>query len=151
MILIFDKDKGNSVFSTTLIKKGNRILNFYGSRFKLSEIPKSSYDYYLQVDRNEYIGPSNKIDDFINHSCEPNAYVVIDNTAWLKALRDIMPNEEITFDYSVTSTESFDTFKLDCYCGSPICRKIISGYNTLPTSKKSEYEKLGIVPKYQLF
>ena len=55
---------------------------------------------------------------FINHSCEPNAYmrtVPGDKVAFF-ALRDISPGEEITIDYRDPN------HPLECKCGAPRCR-----------------------------
>jgi SET domain-containing protein len=55
----------------------------------------------------------------INHSCSPNCRVdVIAGRIWIIARRDILANEELTFDYG---------FRLaewpwhPCRCGSPRC------------------------------
>lgn len=60
---------------------------------------------------------------YTNHSCEPNA--LIKNKVELVALRDINPNEEITFDYSQTEEDPY--FKMECACNNKNCRKIIFG------------------------
>lgn len=60
---------------------------------------------------------------YINHSCEPNAYIkTIYGHVLFFALRDIRPGEEITVDYE-------DTLHPDskrCYCGAKSCRGTIN-------------------------
>jgi SET domain-containing protein len=55
---------------------------------------------------------------FINHSCEPNAFmrVVSDEKVAFFALRDISPGEEITMDYRDPDHPEV------CRCGAAACR-----------------------------
>ena len=56
---------------------------------------------------------------YTNHSCQPNAQLVIRNgRVEFYALRDIAPGAEITVDYGETHHEG----KLACRCGAPGCR-----------------------------
>jgi hypothetical protein len=61
---------------------------------------------------------------FINHSCSPNCVthcVVINGRRhiFLFAKRDIMPGEELAYDYMYE--REGDDMKIDCYCGSARC------------------------------
>jgi len=52
------------------------------------------------------MGPSGGVDDFFNHSCDPNAGLQIDGQkVWLVAIKNITQGEEITWDYSTTMDE----------------------------------------------
>lgn len=55
---------------------------------------------------------------FINHSCEPNAYMrnAPGDKVIFFALRDIQPGEEITIDYRDPELLT------KCKCGAPTCR-----------------------------
>lgn len=56
---------------------------------------------------------------YTNHSCRPNARLVIRNgRVEFYALRAIAPGEEITVDYGETHHEG----RLACRCGAPGCR-----------------------------
>ena len=56
---------------------------------------------------------------FTNHSCRPNAELVIANgRVEFFALRAIAPGEEVTVDYGQTHHEG----RLACRCGAPGCR-----------------------------
>jgi SET domain-containing protein len=56
---------------------------------------------------------------YINHSCEPNAYVrTIYGHVVFFALRDVYPGEEITVDYEQTLHPDSKR----CYCGARSCR-----------------------------
>jgi SET domain-containing protein len=60
---------------------------------------------------------------YINHSCEPNAYMqILYGHVLFIALRDIQPGEEITIDYQSTLHSN----KKRCICGAPSCRGTIN-------------------------
>lgn len=60
---------------------------------------------------------------YINHSCEPNAFMkIVYNHILFIALRNIEPGEEITIDYE--STLHSDTKR--CGCGAQNCRGTIN-------------------------
>ena len=62
-----------------------------------------------------------------NHACHPNAELVWDevsSTAWLTAMKPIVTDEEITFDYGFSLADSLFH---PCACGAPDCvRRIIA-------------------------
>jgi hypothetical protein len=87
------------------------------------------------------------MDDFVNHSCEPNAGLNIQGMdVVLLAIRDIEPDEEIYFDYSTTMDE--DDFEMICHCKKPSCRKVIRDFKHLPADRKRFYLSKGVVPEY---
>lgn len=60
---------------------------------------------------------------YINHSCQPNAFISINRGHILFfALRDIQPGEEITVDYIATMHDD----KKRCTCGAENCRGTIN-------------------------
>ena len=86
---------------------------------------KEGIDYDLQIDENLFfVGNRDEIEevDFLNHSCDPNCG--IKDRFKIVAMRDIEPDEEITFDYAMS--ESY-YYSMRCLCGSEKCRKIITG------------------------
>ena len=104
-------------------------------------------DHYVQIDKNLYMGPSGGVDDFFNHSCNPNSGLKIEGKrVILVAIKNIKKNKEIMWDYSTTMDE--DDWELDCTCGSKNCRKRIRDFKYLPKEIQQKYIKLGIVPKY---
>lgn len=142
---------GNSVFAMRPFHQGERILDFSGPLLERSAIPKNIVlpedDRYIQVGIDLFIGPSGKIDDMINHSCEPNSAVLIKNkSAQLFSIREIREGEEITYDYSLQMNDEPWTMK--CQCGSKNCRRLIREYKFLPQSLKNFYLNLGFVPEY---
>lgn len=68
------------------------------------------------------------VENFINHSCEANAYIDFESLT-LRAVRDIRRGEEITYNYFTTDWDKEDVF--DCLCGTSGCFKKISGFRSL--------------------
>jgi SET domain-containing protein len=136
---------GRGTFTEEPIAAGERILAFSGPHLRHAQTSASTLA--LQIGPDLYVGESGGPDDFVNHSCEPNAWVRIDGTsAELRALRDIAPGEEILFDYSTTLDE--DDFTMECRCGAPSCRRVVGDGKDLPAAVWERYEALGILPEY---
>lgn len=57
-----------------------------------------------------------------NHSCDPNLWHV--GPYEIVARRDITAGEELTIDYG---TQSAGSFSMGCACGSPRCRRVVTG------------------------
>lgn len=104
-------------------------------------------DVYRQVSRDRFFGPSGGPDDFVNHSCHPNAYVRFDSdSAFLIACADIKIGEELFFDYGLTQINF--PFRFDCLCGAARCRGSIGDYHELPESVIADYRAAGMVPSH---
>jgi D-alanine-D-alanine ligase-like ATP-grasp enzyme len=68
-----------------------------------------------------------------NHSCRPNtAYKGLN----LVAISPILAGQELTMDYADLLDESAETF--DCQCGTPDCRKVVSGTNGNSVTKREQ-------------
>ena len=144
--------KGKGVFARKSFRKGEDIINFKGKLFTFETLP-TPYDkfddHYVQIGDNLYMGPSGDIDDYFNHSCNPNSGLAINGTkARLIAIRDISADQEITWDYSTTMDE--DEWNLTCACESPNCRKQIFDFKYLPKNIQNTYINANIVPQYIL-
>ena len=59
----------------------------------------------------------------INHSCAYN--VGFDKPANFVTARAVRADEELCWDYGMAM--SYERFRLRCACGSPVCRKVITG------------------------
>lgn len=99
---------GRGLFTKVAIKESDTIGYYTGEiigekEFYDPDRPFSAY--VLWVCRTHIIvgdGPKANYTRFINHSDEPNAFLVVSSrwkTARFEALRDIEPGEEIFFDY----------------------------------------------------
>jgi SET domain-containing protein len=136
---------GRGVFTEEPIRASSLIIRFTGPFLRYAET--SAATYALQIGPDLYIGASGGFDDYINHSCDPNAGLRIAGTAAdLYAIRDIAAGEEIFFDYSTTLDE--DDFTMRCLCGAPGCRGTIRDGKYLPEDVWLKYVCLGIIPDY---
>jgi hypothetical protein len=63
---------------------------------------------------------------YINHSCAPNCEAVTrGRRIWIYALTQILPGEELTYDYNLIGekeTGDADRTQYACHCGAPNCR-----------------------------
>ena len=123
--------EGKGLFAKEKIKKGEVIHVAEGNILTLEEsktLSEEQQNLCYDVDDNHLLCPKDfnalSADWYINHSCDPNCGSAPD---WftLIAMRDIEPNEEITYDYAMTDSES--DWSMGCHCGAKNCRKKITG------------------------
>ena len=140
-----DGEYGKAVFAVERITTGTLIAPFTGPFLTYAQTNADTYA--LQIGPDLYIGESGGVDDLFNHSCDPNAWVRIQGrSAELVALRDILPGEQVCFDYSTIMDE--DDFTMRCLCGSSLCRGLITDGRNLPADVWDRYVDLGILPGY---
>lgn len=140
---------GNGVFTTIKIPAKVPVIEVTGDVYAEKNLPDPNHPALLQVGHDSFIGPSGDVDDYINHSCDPNCRVhIVGNRAILYSLYDIPAGHEITFDYSTSSTDTLDKWKMDCQCGKFNCRKVISGLQYLDPQLLEEYKKKGMIPLF---
>jgi hypothetical protein len=140
---------GKGLFTTVQIPANSMILEVTGSVWSDKEVPDMNHPALLQIGPNSYIGPSGEGDDYINHHCDPNCWMnIVGNRAFLYSLYVIPIDAELTFDYSITSTESYDSWKMNCNCGSYKCRRVISGAQYLDTPLIEKYRSKNMLPLY---
>ena len=117
---------GLGCFATVHFPKDSAIAEYAGERITHAEavrrLTRTSGRHISQLDTDHYIDGSvgGNETQYINHSCEPNANVlVIDRFMIVFALREILPGEEVTVDY----LNSFDHDQTFCQCRTASCRK----------------------------
>lgn len=71
---------------------------------------------------------------YTNHSCNPN--VAIQGQIVFVAMRDIAPGEELTHDWA--TTDDLD-YVMECRCGSPNCRGVITGKDWMKRELQEKY------------
>jgi hypothetical protein len=146
--------KGNGLFATKNIVANSVIFQFIGNpllRNDIEDFGGAKAACYLQIGKELYLDLGGHYSFFINHSCQPacGARIMV-NKAFLVSLRDIKEGEELTFDYSTTSTEDEGTWALNCNCSMFRCRKLITGFWSLTEVQKKRYMDLNVVPSYVL-
>jgi uncharacterized protein len=116
---------GLGLFATAPIRKHTLIVEYSGPRIPTSDAHARERagrsKYMFEISRRWSIDGSGRdnIGRYANHACRPNAEsVLIRGKIFLKAIRRILPGEEITYDYGREYVELF--FKTGCKCAA--CR-----------------------------
>jgi len=91
----------------------------------------------IQLDDGKHIEGTNDSNAFLNHSCDPNAYLDWEGLC-LRAKRNIKADEEITYNYMTTDYELYEPFI--CNCGSPKCTGEIKGFKHLTREEQLKLE-----------
>ena len=128
---------GWGVFTKAAHKAGDFLVEYMGEvvrpsvanmREDVSYSHVGSGTYIFKLSDHAHIDATNvgNIAQWINHSCEPNAYsrvVSVDGTnrVVIAALVDIAQGEELTYDYRFSGDEI-----LVCHCGSAKCRGTVN-------------------------
>jgi len=119
--------KGRGVFAKSFIPSGTLILQMTGQTYRSQDIPPDCLA--MQIGDDLWLcSDGNSLDDCLNHSCDPNTGFLHHDPV-LYALRDIVPGEELVWDYSTSISEPGWT--LDCLCGSKSCRRVILPFGEL--------------------
>ncbi|HUP36277.1 MAG TPA: SET domain-containing protein-lysine N-methyltransferase [Candidatus Limnocylindria bacterium] len=72
---------------------------------------------------------------YTNHSCDPN--LAIQGQIVLVAMRDIAPGQELTIDWATTDDGDH---VMECRCGSPHCRRTVTGKDWMKPELQAKYE-----------
>lgn len=122
---------GSSVFATAPIRQGETVFVWGGILATWDDYmaERISARSCAAVDEDLYLGKfpalGDMLDDFANHSCDPNLWLV--DSVTLAARRDIPRDEEVTFDYATFYDIDELVISDACQCGSPLCRKVVTG------------------------
>lgn len=128
--------KGLGIKTSQSIKSGSFIIEYVGEviteqllKSRMETRYRNDNHYYsMYLEDNLVIDARNmgNLSRFINHSCRPNAVVqkwTINGLPSLAlfSLRDIAPEEEITFDYKYSPYNIHET--IPCNCKETVCRQ----------------------------
>ena len=121
----------NSLFSLRSYKPGDVI-----SGLSAGTISAEPTYLTIQVGTRKHITMDPEFLQYINHSCDPNVF--FDTTAMLViALKEIKPEEEMTFFYPSSEWKMTQTFH--CYCGCGHCLGEIKGAAYLSKETQEKY------------
>lgn len=123
------KINGKGCFATIDFKRGRKIAEYTGERIDDFEARKRArkrrrlricdIDGRFSIDGSRGGNGTH----YINHCCEPNAYMrTVYGHVLFFALREIHPGEEITIDYEQTLHPDSKR----CFCGANNCRGTIN-------------------------
>jgi SET domain-containing protein len=117
---------GLGLFATKPIRKRSRIAEYKGRLLttKQAERLESSGNRYLYEINSRWTvdgSPRSNIARYANHSCNPNAETYdVKHRVFIRALRNIKPGEEITYDYGIDYLKNV-IGRSNCQCGR--CRR----------------------------
>lgn len=127
---------GRGVFAVAEIEAGDTVIEYTGEVIDWDEATERhphdpsqpNHTFYFQLENGMVLDAKHGGNSarWINHSCEPNCQAEeINGRVFVKALRDILPGEELFYDYGLVIDERM-TAKVKkqyaCHCGSPDCR-----------------------------
>ena len=116
---------GLGLFATQPIKKGSRIIRYFGplldSRKKKDDAIENKYLFEL-TNRWTIDGSVRKnVARYINHACRPNAESDVrprKRRVYIRAIKNIEPGDEINYDYG---TDYFKAYLKPIGCKCPSC------------------------------
>jgi uncharacterized protein len=121
-------DGGRHVHAVTDIESGTIV-------YRLPKVFSTRRDRHsIEVGPDKHQSHTDDIDDYVNHSCDPNLELVVidadtDDYAF-RSMRPIAAGEEVSWDYETYETSLSSPFP--CTCGATNCRGWIRG-RSVPT------------------
>jgi SET domain-containing protein len=115
---------GRGGFARVPLATGARIVEYVGEKIDKTESARR-----CQAQNHSILGLDEESDldggvewnpaRYLNHSCDPNCEAICDQgRIWLVARRDILPGEELTFNYGY-DLEAYREHP--CHCGAVTC------------------------------
>ena len=135
--------QGLGAFATEAIPAGVRLIEYTGARLtpeeaeaRYPDVPGERHHTYLfaiDADDGKEVVVDAAVDGnearFINHSCAPNCDAVVEHCRiWIETLREIMPGEELAYDYAYMLEGRHTPAakrRFPCHCGALTCRGTI--------------------------
>lgn len=117
---------GRGVFTTEPIPAGVIVVGWGGrvvDRDEFDSLVPFVRTHSLQLADELFLVPVEwETADYVNHSCDPSTGFL--GSMMLVTRRDLVPGDEITFDYAMCDSVDYDEFP--CHCGASTCRGLVS-------------------------
>jgi uncharacterized protein len=133
--------EGYGVFATRPFVAGS-LLCVWGGRVvstaRMLSLPEHRRRYAVQIDQDHYlVTPLSGLGaaDLVNHACDPTAILAGANT--LIARRDLVVDDEITYDYATSDANPYLGFA--CRCGTAACRGEVTGEDWSDPRLQADY------------
>jgi hypothetical protein len=147
----YTENCGLGIFAAKPFRAGAIVMrdedgDYYRNVMSYHELRRQGYDLdiTLQVGCDAFKLPNGSLDDFTNHSCDPNTGIRLTARGTVVlALRDITAHEELTYDYSTYLNNPYESLR--CRCGSARCRGVVGNFSSLPADLQRRYRALGVV------
>jgi uncharacterized protein len=142
---------GRGVFVRSLIREDETVCEYKGEIVSEAEVARRypedrqglnhTFVFGIAPDHNIDGGSKGNIARWINHSCAPNCDTYEkDKRLFIRAIRDILPGEELSYDYCIEAGERITRevkARWPCWCGASGCR----GTVLVPTPKPKKKVK----------
>ncbi len=118
---------GTGLFAAEALAEGEVVMVWGGTTYtrqqlEAGEVPPCSFSF---IDEDLLLaGPADGLDYFVNHSCDPNAWMADEATVIVRY--PIPAGSEVTGDYALWETDGSSVIER-CRCGSAACRGRVSG------------------------
>src|SRR5512138_2267679 len=137
--------RGEGLFASEPIREGEVVVIVGGTVMSEAEFEafQDTHSFYtfIQIDKHLYLVEDLRItrstNGAMNHSCDSNTWMA--DEATLVARRDIAAGEELTVDYALFTTRSSWMLDNRCRCGSPDCRRVITGDDWMRKDVQDRY------------
>ena len=132
---------GRGAFATTCIPAGTRLVEYSGERLTPAEAEArypgdapdagTHHTFLFAIDDDVVVDAAVNGSEarWINHGCDPNCDAVIDDKRiWIETIRDVVPGEELVYDYAYVLEERHTPAakrRFPCTCGAATCRGTI--------------------------
>lgn len=148
---------GRGVFARRLIREDETVCEYKGEIISETEVARRypedmqglnhTFIFGVAHDHNIDGGAKGNIARWINHSCAPNCDTYEeDRRIFVRAVRDIPPGEELSYDYAIEAGERITKAvkaRWPCWCGAKKCR----GTVLVPTPKPKKKTKKKARPR----
>jgi uncharacterized protein len=127
---------GRGVYARHLIREDETVCEYKGEIINEAEVARRypenmrglnhTFIFGVAHDHNIDGGARGNIARWINHSCAPNCDTYEkDKRMFIRAIRDIRPGEELSYDYYIEADERITKAlkaRWPCWCGAKKCR-----------------------------
>ena len=130
--------QGVGAFARRAIPEGTRLIEYAGERLTPAQADERYPDdgdrhhtFLFAIDDDIVVDAAVNGNDarFLNHSCDPNCDVVVDDKRlWIETIRDVEAGEELVYDYAYILPERHTPAakrRYPCHCGAATCRGTI--------------------------
>jgi hypothetical protein len=133
--------QGLGGFANRHIPAGTRIVEYAGERLTPTEAEarypeitgERHHTFLFAIDDDVVVDAAvnGNAARFLNHSCAPNCDAVVEEgRIWIESVHDIVPGEELVYDYAYLLMERHSPAakrRYPCFCGAITCRGTILG------------------------
>lgn len=155
-LLVQPVRNGRGLVAGRAFAPGASVLRLRGERVRAEDLwrlwrrdPRRAANCF-RLGPEHYLDPEGELGAFANHSCRPNARVVLRRGVLrFVAIGRIARGDEVLHDYS-TLLGADDVWTMRCNCGAGACRRTVRSFDRLPAAVLRRYRRLLAIPEFIL-